>query len=81
MFVYDSCILALNGVVVVLDVAFSSSCGYWIKSSMTVKDAGNDGRPALPLWIADQVRNDVVVVSGSYSAWRFPRCGFPPTRE
>ena len=28
----------------------SPTCGYWIKSSMTVRDAGNDGRPsAAPL--------------------------------
>ena len=41
----------------------------WIPDS-----AGNDGRSvSLPLWIADQVRNDVGVVAGSYSArrWRF----------
>ena len=32
----------------------------WIPAyaGMTVKGAGNDGRHALPLWIADQVRND-----------------------
>ena len=41
---------------------FASFCGYWIKSSMTVRDAGNDGRPAIPLWIADQVRNDVTML-------------------
>ena len=34
-------------------------CGYCLEASMTVRDAGNDGRPALPLWVADQVRNDV----------------------
>ena len=36
-------------------------CGYWIKSSMTDR-SGNDGRLSpLPLWIADQVRNDGVI--------------------
>ena len=37
--------------------------GYvWMMDDVTRRfvDAGNDGRPALPLWIADQVRNDVL---------------------
>ena len=29
-------------------------------------------RPALHLWIADQVRNDVCVVAGGCSVWRVP---------
>ena len=28
--------------------------------------------PTFPLWIADQVRNDVVVMAGGYSAWHYP---------
>ena len=31
-------------------------------------EARNDGSPALPLWIAGQVRNDVM--------WDAPRCGY-----
>ena len=30
-----------------------------------------------PLWIADQVRNDVGVVAGRYSAWRVTALWFP----
>ena len=49
--------------------AVASPCGLRIKSSMTDR-SGNDGRLSpLPLWIADQVRNDVVVVSGRCLAW------------
>ena len=52
-------------------------CGYWIKSSMTDR-SGNDGRLSpLPLWIADQVRNDVGVVAGWYSAWRVTALWIP----
>ena len=38
---------------------------------MTVRDAGDDGRPVLPLWIADQVRNDVGVVPSVYGLYEF----------
>ena len=45
----------------------------WIPAyaGMTVKYAWNDGRPpSLHLWVAGQVRNDGVVVYGSYLAAR-----------
>ena len=55
--------------------------GLRIKSSMTDR-SGNDGRPTLHLWIADQVRNDMGVVASSYlvvsySAWRVPALWIP----
>ena len=36
-----------------------------------MRDAGNDGHPglSLPLWIADQVRNDGVGVVGFLFIW------------
>ena len=44
-------------------------CGYWIKSSMTDR-SGNDGRLSrLPLWIADQVRNDVTSCPAVTALW------------
>ena len=57
----------------------------WIPAyaGMTVSDAGTSLRRVVavvsqrgvsrpPLWIADQVRNDVVVVGSRYSTWRVP---------
>ena len=37
---------------------------------MFIDRYGLGARPLPPLWIADQVRNDVGVVAGRYSAWR-----------
>ena len=45
--------------------------GYCLEASMTGCSCGFAVPSPLPLWIADQVRNDgVVVSSSSYSAWR-----------
>ena len=50
--------MAKQGECVTKWLATSLPCGFWIKSRMTVQGR-NDGRPASPLWIADQVRNEL----------------------
>ena len=54
------------------DDAGASLGGYWIKSSMTVRDAGNDGCPCpSPLDCGSSPqRACATVVSSRYSAWR-----------
>ena len=61
---FDSSPIKGEGIVGWYCLVVTPPCGYCLKVSMTVKDAGNDGHTALPLWIADQVRNDGVVVPG-----------------
>ena len=50
----------------------------WIPAyaGMTVGDAGNDGRPPLPLWIADQVRNDGLSCPAAFHGAVSPPCGY-----
>ena len=50
----------------------AACCGYCLKASMTGGTLWVVAPSPLPLWIADQVRNDVAVLSSMYLAWRFP---------